>query len=100
MSIVIKCAGWANPQIGEHPYLGQYLQSADFDAHDGVGEVGFTPWPDLAMKFPDRGAAFTYWKTASTVRPVRYDGQVNRPLTAMNVILVSTLDLKPTEIRQ
>lgn len=80
---VIVALGFANGV--PCPHAGQYLESFDFDAHDGIGEGAFTRDPRRAMLFDDAHAAFAFWRTVSTVRPIRGDGRPNRPLTALSV---------------
>lgn len=67
------------------PHKGQYLESFDFDAHDGVGFGEFTSDRKRAKEFPDFVAAATFWKTVSKARPTRPDRRPNRPLTALSV---------------
>lgn len=69
------------------PHAGQYLQAADFDAHDGRGFVQWTEDPARAKRFPSMGEALAYWRTRSKVRPIRPDGRPNRPLTAASVVV-------------
>lgn len=69
-----------------------YIVRCDVDARGGLGEVVLGP-RDQARRFPDAGAALTYWKRPSTVHPVRStDGKPNRPLTAYTVELVTVPD--------
>ena len=63
---------------------GRYLSHANFDACDGMGDFIFTDDKDKAMRFPSLEAAMEFWKTQSTIRPLRDDGQPNRPLTAFS----------------
>lgn len=67
------------------PIAGQYLQSFDFDAHDGRGFGVYTRDPAKAMRFPDLTAAVEFWRTQSKARPIRADGKPNRPLTSTTV---------------
>jgi hypothetical protein len=69
----------------QDPFLGQYLKSSDFEAHNGRGEASFTPVLEMAMSFPSPSAAFDYWNTRSRTNPTRQDGQPNRPLTAWHM---------------
>ena len=70
---------------GEPLALLEYVESCDVDAHRGHGDVKLTRDLAQAKRFADFGAALEYWKRQSTVRPLRPDGQPNRPLTAYNV---------------
>lgn len=85
MSIVIKALAFASG--ASCPIAGQYLESFDFDAHDGVGFGHFTADPARAMRFADSVAAELFWARQSTVRPLRADGEPNRPLTSTTIEL-------------
>lgn len=80
---VIRVIGFANGV--PCPHAGLYVQTFDFDAHDGRGLGIFTPDKVDALKFPDGQAAFLFWQTQSKVKPTRPDGRPNRPLTAATV---------------
>ena len=62
-----------------------YLQSFDVDAHEGRGQADYTYDVRDALVFPDAAAAMLAWRTVSTVRPWRADGEPNRPLTALTI---------------
>jgi len=81
---VIIAIGYAD----DRPCLfeGQYLVSFDFDHDDGRGRGEFTKDPARAKKFADAGEAMKFWRTASTVHPIRRsDGKPNRPFTSISV---------------
>lgn len=80
---VIRMQGFANG--APCPHAGQYLKSFDFDAHDGRGYGEFCVKPRHAKIFASAKDAFEFWRTASKVKPLREDGEPNRPLTAANV---------------
>lgn len=65
------------------PHANQWLQSFDHDACDGQGHGEFTLDPDKAMRFSDSAEAMEFWGRQSTVRPLRPDGEPNKPLTAL-----------------
>jgi hypothetical protein len=67
------------------PFGGQYLVAFDFDAAAGRGRGEFTKDPERARKFADAGEALSFWRTPSTVDPVRDDGKPNRPFTSITV---------------
>lgn len=67
------------------PFAGQYLKSMDFDAHGGLGDGEFTDRVEEAKHFASQAAALAFWRTASSVRPLRDDGEPNRPLTSTTV---------------
>ena len=83
MKAVIKAVMFANG--AKCPHAGMYLARADFDAYDGMGYMDFTADVRKALKFDTAGDAMAFWRTPSTVRPLRPDGQPNRPLTALTV---------------
>jgi hypothetical protein len=62
-----------------------WLKAVDLEAHDGRGDLKFTDHPDDALRFADVPEAFETWRRQSTTRPLRADGQPNRPLTAFSV---------------
>jgi hypothetical protein len=70
------------------PVDGQYLAEFDPDGFDGRGYARAVSDPRYAMIFHGNAAAFAYWKTQSTDKPFREDGQPNRPLTAYTVEFV------------
>lgn len=82
MSTVMKLCGTAAG--GRTPYDGQYLRDFDFNAADGQGLASMTPHLDLAKRFPDLRSAMEYRLLSPASKPLRSDGQPNRPLTATN----------------
>lgn len=70
---------------GKTPVLGNYLEAYDAEAFDGRGDATFTPDVAKAMKFDSISDAVECWKRQSKKRPLRSDGEPNRPLTAFNV---------------
>jgi hypothetical protein len=73
-----------NPE-GQVPEVGWFVKAYDPDAHDGRGEVWWTPDPLDAMLFENGALAFDCYRQTSTVRPWRPDGRPNRPLTACTI---------------
>lgn len=73
-------------QDGPHDFDGRYAQFLSFSGC-GPGEVNFktTANPAAAAGFPSVVEALEFWKTVDPRRPVRPDGQPNRPLTAFTV---------------
>ena len=63
----------------------QYLVSFGFDAMNGCGFGIFTDRPEQAMRFKTMRDAMEFWRTQSTVKPLRPDGKPNRPLTASTI---------------
>ena len=88
--VVIKCAGLAGIAVngGERVPVGAFLETFDANAHGGQGMATWTTDRSKAMEFDSALQAFSFWKTQSTVRPRRPDGQPNRPLTAFSVEIV------------
>ena len=67
------------------PEAGQWIRSANVEAHQGRGTVVTTPDPVRAMRFDDAGEAVRFWRSRSQSVPTRPDGGANRPLTAFTV---------------
>ena len=80
---VIIARGFASGAPCNHE--GMYLQNFDHDAFNGQGWGTFTPKRSRARRFADQLAAIDFWKQQSTVRPLRPDGEPNRPMTALTV---------------
>lgn len=85
MSTVIKIIGVAGFPDTPFAELGKYVESCDFEAYGGRGNVKVTTEVGKAKAFPSVAAAQDYWRTPSKVDPVRPDGKLNRPLTAYTV---------------
>lgn len=87
---VLRCWGVATQgKEDAHELDGLYLQDYDLDAFDGRGTATWTPYPTRALTWPSAADAMKAWRTVSTTRPVREDGQPNRPLTAFHVEITS-----------
>lgn len=67
------------------PHAGQWIRSANVEAHEGRGAVVTTPDPRRAQTFPDAAEALRFWRSRSQKVPTRPDGEANRPLTAYTV---------------
>lgn len=100
---VIKFLGYA----GEHPssamlsrLRGQYLKSTDFEANAGVGHTILTKSVSEAMTFPTTDAAVKFYNTQSRSRPLRDDGEPNRPLTAFCVYVCEVKVIAPNTQRR
>jgi hypothetical protein len=70
---------------------GCWLESFDPDfcpvGMNGEEKCGLAVWnpdPAKAMRFVGFIEAFEFWRQESKLYPVRYDGQPNRPLTAVS----------------
>jgi hypothetical protein len=76
---------------------GEYLIEYD---PDGDRPVGAYPTgrlitildPSKAKRFPTFADAFAALKAQSTVTPLRPDGKPNRPLTALDVMIIKEKD--------
>jgi hypothetical protein len=77
---VIRVVAFANGK--PCPIAGEWVQTFDHDGADGRGDGVFTNNPKRAMAFESKYAALTFWNKVSTVKPVREDGEPNKPLTA------------------
>jgi hypothetical protein len=93
MSIIIVCGGSVGTIIGppddsEDP-IGQYLEAYDPNAMDGYGVVLWTPDAASAKRFDSLLDAFEFSRRIPQSRPLRDDGQPNRPLTAYTLTFES-----------
>lgn len=98
MSVLIRCLGLAGYTLGDQPQpalVGQFLAEYDPEKHDGMGEAAWTPDREHALRFDDAVEAWALWTTVPTSRPVRPDGQPNKPLTAFTIEIVDDTDLPP-----
>lgn len=66
---------------------GSYLAAYDPDAYDGGGYAEWTKVMAQALRFASAGEAMACWRQQSMVRPLRDDGEPNRPLTAYSVTI-------------
>lgn len=83
MTTVIKIVSWADgrPTHADGQYLCDWLQEAS-----GRLNIDTTTDPRKARHYDNAGAAMAAWREQSTERPLReWDGQPNRPLTALTV---------------
>jgi hypothetical protein len=71
---------------------GDYLKSYDPEAHDGHGDLVTTPELAEARRFDGFRSAWETWQAVPAARPLRDDGQPNRPLTAF------TVSIEPVEV--
>ena len=83
---VIKAVAFANGQ--PCPIAGQYLVSMDFEAFNGRGFATYSSNIEKAKKFADAGAALLFWHTVPVRRPVRPDGEPNKPLTSTTIEII------------
>ena len=66
---------------------GWYLAGYDADGNDGWGDAIWTNNPAEAIVFATATEAHACWTEQSRARPLRPDGQPNRPLTAFTIQL-------------
>lgn len=64
---------------------GQWLKSYDPEAFEGRGDIRTTRNPELALRCKSFAQATELWKAPSRWRPLRPDGQANRPLSAFTI---------------
>lgn len=81
----IQAVAFANGS--DCPHTGQWLRSFDHDAFGGQGYGSFTVRPHEAMQFESLAEAFSFWDKPSTVKPLREDGQPNKPMTALTIAI-------------
>jgi len=67
--------------------VGWYLAGYDADGNDGWGDAIWTDNPANAIEFATATEAYACWIEQSRLRPVRPDGQPNRPLAAFTIQL-------------
>jgi hypothetical protein len=77
-----------------YPIDGQYLKHFDFDADNGLGFGEFTDNIQEALLFDNAADALEFWRTPSTVKPLRLDGKPNRPLTSTTVHICEVTQLR------
>jgi hypothetical protein len=82
----IQLRGRADGSTNALP-VGWYLASYDANGNDGRGEAMWTEDPAEAIAFATATEAYACWSEQSSFRPLRLDGQPNRPLTAFSVLL-------------
>ncbi len=92
-TIVMKIIGFANGR--PCPIAGQFLKSFDFEYDNGVGHGEFTSNVEEAMEFETIRDASEFWMTVPKCRPIREDGEPNRPLTCstVEIFLKSTVEV-------
>lgn len=79
---VIAVAGC--PQL-DGDVAGMWIEGFDVDAFGGRGATTLTARAERALVFDTPNAAFDAWRTQSKKKPLRDDGEPNRPLTSYSV---------------
>lgn len=69
----------------EDPERGQYLFRHHLEAADNRNAIVWTTNRDRAMRFADTAEVLRLWSQTSRYRPVRGDGQPNRPFTLWTI---------------
>lgn len=92
MSYVIKIVSTCGQAEANPLMTGCYIQSFDHDADDGRGSCVGTRDVRRALRFESPARALEFIRRQSTVRPLREDGQPNRPLTATNNAVIEVED--------
>jgi hypothetical protein len=69
------------------PRAGWYLQAVDIEAENNDDAAIWTTNKDDAMRFSSMLVAMNMWRQISRTRPVRRDGEPNRPLTLWSITL-------------
>lgn len=86
MSTLIVYAGSAGRADGTGTVRpGAYLRACDLEHSGGRGLVTWTPDRSQALAFASFREAFEAWRAVPASRPLRPDGEPNRPLTAFTV---------------
>lgn len=75
-------------------FEGMFLKHFDPDGCGGRGVDAWTDDPGQAIHHAEAKDAFTTWTKQSTVRPLREDGEPNRPLTGYTVEVVRLNDAR------
>lgn len=83
MTVIIRVLGSASSDW--EPDTPTWLKAGDVEAFDGRGDATLTSNVDEALRFESPVAALMFWRSQSETRPLRDDGQPNRPLTAFTV---------------
>ena len=94
---VIEVHGLVGRQLGDATDPeGLFVAEYDPDGMNGCGSVKLTANLSEAKRYTDGSAAVREYMRQSTIRPLREDGEPNRPLMAYTVAIVDKLagDLK------
>ena len=85
--IYIKGWGPIGPTIKKHlgKINGEYVKKYEPEAFDGYGDVVFTDRKEEALTFETFTDAYLFVGQIPNNRPVRDDGQPNRPISAFTL---------------
>ena len=90
MSYAIQIIGYVDGT--ECDVAGQYVKSFDFDGAGGRGIGRYAHRATDAKRFTTKLDALAFVQTQSRVRPLKDDGQPNRPLCGCHVVVAELLD--------
>lgn len=90
MTAIIKIMGVAGTGIWFIDDV--YLAAYDPDGERGLGSIMLTADPSKAQEFRDKATAMQTWNLQSSVKPIRRDGQPNKPLTVATVEIIERKD--------
>ena len=76
---------FAEEYLHDHVMVNAWLQSFEPEANEGRGAIHFTLDASEAMEFASVEAATAFINTVPESRPMRDDGEPNRPLTGFTV---------------
>jgi hypothetical protein len=82
---IIRAVSFANG--APCPIAGEWIQSFDFEYDNSRGDGLFTDNPSKALVFASQYEAHKFWNTQSVTRPLRDDGQPNKPLTSTTCVI-------------
>lgn len=93
MSVVIRIAALAGaittvPEAQGPAQSMMYLKSYDPEAHEGRGDLVATPHIHEAQRFADAETAHAFWRQQPKARPLREDGEPNRPACAFTIQII------------
>lgn len=82
---------------GETLIPGCFVKSYKPEDYEGGGKATFTTSLEFALKFPSFMEAYHFYRSIPTNRPVRPDGEPNRPLTAFTVEIVHVNNIRDSK---
>lgn len=85
MKIIIRCVALAGIITSERDPRGLWLRSYDPEQNNGRGAAEWTDDPADALMFSSADEAYECWASTPKNKPLRDNGQPNRPLTAYTV---------------
>lgn len=98
MAYVIKCvnlSGTVTRSLERGTPNGMFLESYDVEAYNGRGDAKWTYDMYRAMRFDNIVDAQQTWAKQSETRPLRDDGEPNKPLTAFTISIIPISQVGP-----